>query len=58
MRLEQRIDRVDQKVDRLEQMMKDDAEVLGEISSRVNDVLSNYSERIKRLEKHTGLSQS
>jgi len=57
-RIEQRLDRVDQKVDHLERMAKDDGEILGDISARLNDVLTDHDVRIERLEKHTGLSHS
>ncbi len=50
--------RLEQKVDHLEQMTKDDGEVLGDISARLNDVLTDHDVRIERLEKHTGLSHS
>ena len=50
--------RLEQKVDHLEQMAKDDGEVLGNISARLNDVLTDHDVRIERLEKHTGLSHS
>ena len=57
-RIEQRLDHVDQKVDYLERMAKDDGEILGDISARLNDVLTDHDVRIERLEKHTGLSHS
>ncbi len=57
-RIEQRLDRVDQKVDHLEQMAKDDGEILGDISARLNDVLTDHDVWIERLKKHTGLSHS
>ena len=47
-----------QKVDHLEKMAKDDGEVLGDMSARLNEVLADHDVRIERLEKHTGLSHS
>jgi predicted nuclease with TOPRIM domain len=56
--LKEDVQRVEQKVDRVEQMAKDDGEILGDISARLNDVLTDHDVRIERLEKHTGLSHS
>ncbi len=56
--LKEDVQRVEQKVDRVEQMAKDDGEVLGEISAKLMEVVDDHDVRIKRLEKHTGLSHS
>jgi hypothetical protein len=56
--LKKDVQRLDQKIDRVEQMVKDDGEVLGEISAKLMEVVDDHEARIKRLEKHTGLSHS
>ena len=50
--------RLEEKVGRIEHNQAQDAEVLGEISGRLMEVVDDHAARLKHLEDHTGLSHS
>ncbi len=43
---------------RLDQMVSQDVEILGEFIVKITEYMDDHAARIKRLEKHTGLSHS
>ncbi len=50
--------RLEQKVDRIEQKMDKNIEIVGEFIQDISAEMAGHMARIKRLEKHTGLSHS